>query len=158
MTLKNFFTLLGLIVMCQLAGLIGTLATKDAIPNWYAGLIKPVLNPPSWLFGPVWTLLYTLMGIALYLVIRKHWYRKEVKVAVYVFAVQLFLNAFWSPVFFGAKETGIALVIISLMWVSIVATIIAFYKVRKSAAYLLVPYLLWVSFATYLNFAIWRLN
>ena len=158
MTLKHFFQLIGCIVLCQVAGLIGTIFTIDAIPTWYAGLIKPALNPPSWIFGPVWTILYTLMGIALYLVLQKHWYRKEVKVAVYIFSVQLLLNALWSPVFFGAQKLGLALVIIALMWVSIVATIIAFYKVRKRAAYLLIPYLAWVSFATYLNFALWRLN
>lgn len=158
MTLKNFFKLIGCIALCQVAGLIGTIFTFDAIPTWYATLTKPMLNPPSWIFGPVWTTLYTLMGIALFLVIQKHWYRKEVKVAVYVFAVQLFLNALWSPVFFGAKETGIALVIIALMWISIIANIYVFYKVRKAVGYLLIPYLLWVSFAMYLNFEIWRLN
>lgn len=158
MTLKHFFQLIGCIALCQVAGLIGTIFTIDAIPTWYAGLIKPALNPPSWIFGPVWTILYTLMGIAIYLVLQKHWYRKEVKLAVYIFSVQLLLNALWSPVFFGAQKLGLALVIIALMWVSIVATIIAFYKVRKGAAYLLIPYLAWVSFATYLNFALWRLN
>lgn len=158
MTLKNFFKLLGLIAVCQAAGIIGAIFTRDAIRTWYVLLEKPALNPPSWIFGPVWTTLYTLMGIAVFLVIQKHWYRKEVKVAVSIFAVQLFLNALWSPVFFGAQETGIAFIIIVLMWISIIATMYAFSKVRKASVYLMVPYLMWVSFAAYLNFEIWRLN
>ncbi|MES2985628.1 MAG: TspO/MBR family protein [Patescibacteria group bacterium] len=158
MTLKNFFILVGCIALCQSAGLIGTVFTIDAIPTWYANLNKPALNPPSWIFGPVWIMLYTLMGIALYQVIQKHWYRKEVKIAISIFSVQLLLNAVWSPVFFGAQRVGIALGVISLMWVSIVATIFAFKKVKNTAAYLLIPYILWVSFALYLNFQIWKLN
>lgn len=80
-----------------------TIFTIDAIPTWYAGLVKSALNPPSWIFGPVWVVQYTLMGIALFLVIQKHWYRKEVKVAVWIFSIQLFLNTVWSPVFFEHK-------------------------------------------------------
>lgn len=151
MKAKNFFKLLGAIILCQLAGIIGTVFTMDAIPTWYAGLIKPVLNPPSWVFGPVWTILYTLMGISLYLV-----WQKKGKTGI--FFVQLVLNALWSIVFFGLKDISLALVVICMMWISIVSTIVVFYKISRPAAYLLLPYIAWVSFALYLNLAIWRLN
>lgn len=157
MTLKNFFQCLGAIILCQAAGLIGTIFTMDAIPTWYANIVRPALNPPSWIFGPVWTLLYTLMGIALYIV----WKKRDAigrKKALTVFGIQLVLNAIWSIIFFGLKETGWAFVDISLMWIFILYTIVVFYKISRPAAYLLLPYIVWVSFAAYLNFAIWRLN
>jgi len=156
MKLKNFFKLMVALVVCQLAGVAGTVFSIPQIPTWYAALHKPALNPPAWVFGPVWAGLYLLMGVALYLVWESH--SKDKKRALWLFAVQLVLNAIWSPVFFGAHSIGSALAIIVLMWAAIVMTILIFKKISKPAAALLVPYILWVSFATYLNFALWWLN
>lgn len=143
-------------MVCQLAGVVGAVFTVSQVQIWYPTLIKPPLNPPAWLFGPVWAGLYLLMGIALYLVWESH--SKDKSRALWLFAVQLALNAIWSPVFFGAHSIGSALAIIVLMWSAIVMTILIFKKISKPAAALLVPYILWVSFATYLNFALWWLN
>ncbi|OGG92460.1 TspO protein [Candidatus Kuenenbacteria bacterium RIFCSPLOWO2_12_FULL_42_13] len=158
MKLNNFFKLVIAIGVSELAGIIGSVFTISAIPNWYAGLVKPALNPPAWVFGPAWTTLYTLMGIAAFLVWRMGWERKEVKMALEVFGIQLFLNAIWSIIFFGLQNPGWALVDIILLWLAIVWTMVVFYKISRPAAYLLVPYLLWVSFASYLNYSIWMLN
>lgn len=138
------------------AGVLGSLFTASAIPAWYDGLVKPALNPPSWVFGPVWILLYICMGISLWLVWKSD--SPEKKRAIGLFAAQLILNAVWSPVFFGARAIGDALAIIVLLWAAIVLTILVFKKISKPAAWLLAPYLLWVSFALYLNYAIWILN
>ncbi|MBI2644242.1 MAG: tryptophan-rich sensory protein [Candidatus Wildermuthbacteria bacterium] len=146
------------VALSEFAGIIGSLFTVNAIPTWYAALEKPALNPPGWVFGPAWTTLYALMGIAAFLIWRMGWERKEVKMALGVFGIQLFLNAIWSIIFFGFQSPGWALVEIVSLWLAIVWTIIVFYKISKPAAYLLVPYILWVSFAAYLNYAIWILN
>ena len=146
------------IAVSELAGIIGSIFTVSAIPNWYSTLVKPALNPPSWVFGPVWTTLYALMGIAAWLVWKSGWERKEIKVALGVFGIQLFLNAIWSIIFFGLQSPGWALVDIVVLWFAIVWTMFVFYKISKPAAYLLVPYILWVSFASYLNYSIWMLN
>lgn len=158
MKVNNFFKLVIAIVVSELAGIIGSVFTVSAIPNWYSTLVKPELNPPSWVFGPVWTTLYALMGIAAFLVWKNGWERKDVKMALGVFGIQLFLNAIWSIIFFGLHSPAWALVDIVLLWFTIVWTMVVFYKISKPAMYLLVPYLLWVSFATYLNYAIWTLN
>lgn len=146
------------ILLCLAVGFLGSLFTISAVPIWYAGLRKPPFSPPSWLFAPVWTILYILMGVALSLVWSRGVRRKDVKNAIYIFGIQLFLNAVWSPVFFGYKNILLALVIIVVMWIFILKTIIAFAKVDKVASYLLYPYILWVSFATILNFSVWILN
>ncbi len=158
MKLNNTFKLIIAIGVSELAGIIGSVFTISAIPNWYAGLVKPALNPPAWVFGPAWTTLYALMGIAAFLIWRMGWERKEVKMALGVFGTQLFLNAIWSIIFFGLQNPGWALVDIVLLWLAIVWTMVVFYKISRPAAYLLVPYLLWVSFASYLNYSIWMLN
>jgi len=165
MRLNNFFKLVIAVVVSELAGIIGSVFTTPSIAGWYAGIVKPALNPPSWVFGPVWTILYALMGISLFLVWKQHsnilqnvgmlrWW----KIGIVVFFIQLFLNAAWSPVFFGAHLVGDALAIIVLLWAAIVLTILIFKKISSPAAWLLVPYILWVSFAMYLNYAIWSLN
>ena len=158
MRINNFFKLVIAVGVSELAGIVGSVFTVSAIPNWYAGLTKPALNPPSWVFGPVWTALYALMGIAVFLVWRNGWEKKEVKLALGVFGIQLFLNAIWSIIFFGLHSPGWALVDIAALWLAIVWTMFVFYKISKPAAYLLIPYLLWVSFASYLNYSIWILN
>jgi len=146
------------IVICQLAGAIGSVFTFSSIPTWYASLQKPAFSPPNWLFGPAWLTLYTLMGVSLYLVWQKGLKNKKVKHAVTVFAIQLVLNALWSIIFFGLRLPFIAFIEILLLWVAIAYTILSFYRISRNAAYLLVPYILWVSFAAILNYSIWILN
>jgi translocator protein len=154
--MKDFFKLVVAIVLCQLAGIIGSVFTISSISSWYAELSKPFFSPPNWVFFPVWISLYLLMGISLYLVWKKGW--KENKKALSFFGIQLFLNALWSPIFFGLKNPLLAFIEIIFLWLAILLTIIHFYKVSKPAAYLLIPYILWVSFAALLNFFIFLLN
>jgi len=150
--------ILGFVLVCELVGIAGSYFTISSIPNWYVTLAKPVFNPPNWLFGPVWTILYALMGYSAYLINEKRLKKKGVKEALRIFVIQLFLNGVWTPVFFGAKELFVALIVIAVLWIYILKTILKFYKIEKLASYLLIPYLLWVSFATLLNFSIWYLN
>jgi len=158
MSFKKFGQLIIAIGACEFVGVVGSLFTFNAISGWYSTLQKPTLNPPSWVFAPVWTMLYAFMGISAFLIYQKGWKRKEVKRALGVFGIQLFLNAIWSIIFFGLHRPGFALMDIVLLWIAILITIIAFAKIFKPAAWLLLPYLVWVSFATYLNFAIFYLN
>lgn len=158
MTLNNTFKLVIAVVVSELAGIIGSVFTTPSITGWYAGIIKPTIIPPAWLFGPVWTTLFALMGIAAFLVWKKGSKRMDVRIALIIFAGQLILNTLWSIIFFGLHNPGGALVEIVFLWLAILITIIAFAKISKPAAWLLVPYILWVSFASYLNFLIWILN
>lgn len=158
MQIKKQKLLILSIFLSQLAGFIGAFATSPAIPSWYAQLTKPIFNPPSWIFGPVWTTLYTLMGIALYLIWSKGYRNKKIKEAVQLFLIHLVFNSLWSIVFFGLKNLGMAFVIIIVLWTMIACLIQKFWKIDKRASYLLFPYLAWVSFASLLNFAIWLLN
>ena len=146
------------ILVSEAAGFIGALFTTPNIPVWYAQLNKPELAPPNWVFGPVWVTLFALMGIAAYLVWRRGLRAPNVKTALGIFIGQLVLNTFWSILFFGMQNPGAAFAEIIMLWIAIAATIIAFYKISKPAAYLLLPYIGWVTFASYLNFMIWRLN
>jgi len=156
--MKDYLKLITAIVVCELAGIIGAVFTSSAISSWYSTLAKPALNPPSWIFGPVWTILYALMGVAVFLIWKKGIHHKHIRKAVGVFALQLTLNTLWSIVFFGLESPGWAFVNIVLMWLTIVWTMILFYKISKPAMWLLAPYILWVSFAAYLNYSIWILN
>jgi len=158
MDIKNTAKLILSVLVCQAAGLIGSFFTAPAIATWYADLIKPEFNPPSWLFAPVWIILYTLMGVSLYLILKEDLSDKKIRFAVYVFAFQLTLNAAWSFLFFGLKNPFLAFLEILILWVAIIVTIRKFYAVSKNAGILLLPYLLWVSFAAILNFSIWILN
>jgi translocator protein len=144
--------------VCLLAGVIGSFFTMDAIPTWYAALTKPSFNPPNWVFGPVWTTLYILMGISLYLVWISKKKTDERRQGIIFFFVQLGLNTLWSILFFGLQSPFFAFIEIVILWFMILLTMISFYKVRKIAAYLLVPYILWVSFASILNLSIYFLN
>lgn len=146
------------LLFCQSAGLLGSIFTFSAIPTWYALLNKPSFSPPNFVFGPVWLILYTLMGISLFLIWQKGLGRRDVKSAIIVFLFQLFLNSLWSIIFFGFKGIPGALLIIGLLWLMILLTIIKFYSLDRRAAYLLLPYLAWVGFAAILNFSIWSLN
>jgi len=154
---KNAIMLVFSIGVCFLAAVIGSLFTFSSIPTWYATLNKPFFTPPGWLFGPAWTLLYILMGISLYLVIKDGFTKKSSNAVTY-FWVQLMLNALWSVIFFGLKSPLFALVEIILLWTAIFMTIKKFYPISKTAAWLLIPYICWVSFAAVLNFAIFLLN
>jgi translocator protein len=146
------------IVISELAGVLGALFTTPSIPGWYAGLVKPSFNPPNGVFAPVWTALYALMGLAVWLVYAKGAKKPEVKKALAVFAVQLVLNVLWSIVFFGAHAIFAAVVVIVLLWAAILWTILLFRGISRPAAYLLVPYILWVSFASVLTVSIYLLN
>lgn len=146
------------ILICQGAGITGSLFTSPAIKGWYAWLEKPSFNPPNWIFAPVWTLLFLLMGISLYLVWEKGLESKKAKTALSIFTVQLILNILWSFFFFGLQSPLLGFIEIVLLWFAILATILSFYRISSKAALLLVPYILWVSFATLLNFSIWQLN
>lgn len=145
------------VVVCELAGIVPSLLTADEVATWYPTLAKPAFTPPDWVFGPVWTALYLLMGVALYLVWRSERGRER-RVALAVFAVQLALNAAWTLVFFGAQAVLGGLAVILALLAALLATTAAFARVDRRAAALLVPYLLWVGFATALNYEIWRLN
>jgi translocator protein len=152
----NYFKLISSIVICQFAGILGSFFTVSSISTWYVTLNKPFFNPPNWIFGPVWITLYLLMGISLYLI----WHNNtnDSKPAWVVFFIQLGLNALWSLLFFGLKSPLLAFIEITFLWLFIVLTILFFYPHSKTASYLLIPYLLWVSFASVLNFSIFYLN
>lgn len=156
--MKNSLKLLLSIAVCELSGIIGATFTISAIPNWYANLNKPFFSPPNWLFGPVWTILYLLMGVSFYLIWTQSPKRKGVLLAIKTFIFQLFLNFIWTPVFFGLRSPELGLIVIVAMWFAILAAIAKFHHLSKTAAYLLIPYLLWVSFATLLNGSIALLN
>ncbi len=161
--MSKWLALLAFIVVCQLAGIVGSVFTYPAIGSWYAALEKPWFTPPSWLFAPVWATLYTLMGIALYLVYRKGFVKgrfsfSKVKAPVVIFAAQLALNTLWSILFFGLRSPLYGLLGIIPMWIAIAATIASFYRVYRPAGLILLPYIAWVSIATALNYYIWILN
>lgn len=156
--MPNFLRLILAIIICQLAGIIGAFFTTPSIPTWYASLTKPAFNPPNYVFGPVWTILYLLMGISLYFILQDSKKSREKKKGLIFFFLQLVLNSFWSIVFFGSQSILGGLIIILILWFLIFQTIIHFAKINKTSAYLLYPYLLWVSFATILNLSIYFLN
>jgi translocator protein len=151
---KNIVKLIISITIPLLAGFVGSYFTMPAIAGWYSGLIKPELNPPNWIFAPVWTTLYILMGISLFLIWREGKHYLEMS----VFGAQILLNTTWSIFFFGIQRLDVALMNIVLLWIMIILTMILFSRISKIAMYLLVPYILWVSFAGYLNLTIWILN
>ena len=156
MDLKDIGKLIIFIAICQMAGIVGSVFTFGAIPGWYATLVKPEISPPNWVFGPVWTSLYTLMGIAAYLAYQKS--GELAHPAIIAFGGQLVLNTLWSIVFFGLQSPGLAFAVILTLLLAIVLTINLFWGLSKRAAALMVPYLLWVAFASLLNYRIWVLN
>lgn len=150
--------LLVAVAVCEGVGIVSAFFTTRAIPTWYATLTKPSFNPPSWVFGPVWTVLYALMGVAAFLVWREGLSSPGARAALTLFALQLALNFAWSWLFFGIQQPGWALVEIVALWIAIAGTIVAFFPISRAAGWLMTPYLVWVSFAAGLNFALWRLN
>jgi tryptophan-rich sensory protein len=154
----EIFRLAASIIVCQLAGVLGSFFTRPAIAGWYAALRKPSLTPPDWVFAPVWIALYTSMGVAVYWVWSKGWKEKQVRQALILFGVQLILNALWSWVFFGLRSPLAGFIEIFVLAVVIIFTIDNFFKVSKPAGALLIPYFLWVAFASGLNLTIWWWN
>ena len=145
------------VLICFAAAGVGSLVTTPQIPTWYAGLQKPEWTPPDWLFGPVWSVLYLMMAVAAWLIWRQN-DPSTTRIPLSLFGVQLVLNSLWSVLFFGRQNPGMAAFEIIFLWVAILATLIAFWRRSRWAGALLVPYLLWVSFAAVLNCEIWRLN
>ena len=158
MRYKSFFQLVFFVIVCECAGIIGSFFTIPSISTWYVPLHKPPVNPPNWIFGPVWTILFALMGIAACIVWQKKSDEKRKRKALSVFCAQLALNVLWSVLFFGLHRSGIAFVDIMFLWLGILWLIILFWRISRPASYLLMPYIAWVSFAGYLNFMIWKLN
>ncbi len=181
MNLKEFTKFVAAMLISEAAGVIGSIYSIPAITTWYVGLAKAPLGPPNYVFGPVWITLYALIGIALYLVWRNSWHVKnhiiegdrrawnsmskrfwtgdlQKQNIMALFAIQWILNVAWSVIFFGLHQPGWAFFEIIALWVSIIYLMINFYRVSKSAAWILVPYLAWVSFAAYLNCFTWIKN
>lgn len=156
--LKQWLMLGVFVLLAEGAGIVGSLFTAPAIKGWYAQLVRPDIAPPNWIFAPVWTMLFLLMGTAAFLVWQKGMARADVRVALRLFLFQLGLNVLWSAIFFGLRSPGGALIEIACLWFMIAATIAAFARVSNVAAFLLAPYLAWVTFAAYLNYLIWMLN
>jgi tryptophan-rich sensory protein len=153
----DILKLVASVILCQIAGFLGSLFTTPAIPTWYATLKKPFFTPPNWIFSPVWISLFILMGISLFFVWRRQGH-PQFKKALIFFFVQLILNVLWSLAFFGLRLPLLGFIDIILLWIAILLTILHFLKVSKFAGVLLIPYLLWVGFATLLNLSLWILN
>ena len=158
MLMKKAIKLVIAVLVCQAAGILGSVFTAPAIQGWYAGIQKPGFTPPNWVFAPVWTTLFLLMGLALYLIWDKGLDTKESRIALLVFGVQLSLNVLWSLLFFGLQSPFLAFVEIIFLWAAILLSIILFYRISRKAGMLLVPYILWVTLAAFLNYSVWLLN
>lgn len=150
--------LIASLLLCQLAGVIGSFFTRPSVPTWYAGLIKPSFTPPNGVFAPVWITLFLMMGVSLFLVWRRGVSDPGVKKALALFLAQLVLNVSWSVAFFGLHSIPAGLVIIILLWAVIASTMVSFIRITRAAGILLAPYLFWVSFAAVLNLALYNLN
>lgn len=152
--MRRWLELASWLLLCFAAASMGAVFMPG---EWYAALKKPSWNPPGWIFGPVWTALYTMMAVAAWLVWQRGGFAAQRRPLGF-FLAQLALNALWTPLFFGLHQPGIAFAEIVLLWLAIAGTLVAFHPVSGVAALLLAPYLAWVSFAAVLNFALWRLN
>ncbi|MCP1662105.1 MAG: tryptophan-rich sensory protein [Methanocalculus sp. MSAO_Arc1] len=157
-SLRDVALLIGTVLLSLSAGAIGSFATAANVAGWYQTITRPWFTPPDWVFGPAWTTLYILMGISIFLILKVGWERRDVRVATGIFALQLFVNAIWSFLFFGIPSPLLGLICIVILWFLILWMIIAFYRIRPVAAYLNIPYIAWVSFATLLNASIYLLN
>jgi len=156
--MSNFLKLIIAICIPLAVGFTSGFFTISGVGSWYQTIQKPSWNPPNWIFGPVWTTLYILMGVSLFLIWKSQENKDARQTAVILFSIQLILNFFWSFIFFNQHQVGLALIEIIAMWIAILFTIFAFAKINNTAAWLLVPYISWVSFATILNYTIWKLN
>jgi len=157
-TLSLLATALGAILLCEAVGLLAGWAVQNSVVTWYPTLAKPSFTPPNWVFAPVWTVLYALMGLAAFLVWRCGPDRPRVRMALTAFGLQLAANAGWSFAFFGARSPTLGLIVILLLWGLLVWTIDRFFRIRAVAGWLLIPYLLWLTYAVALNVAIWGMN
>lgn len=157
-TLRDLLALVIALVAPLAVGGLSSIATVSSIPTWYRGLNRPSWSPPDWAFAPAWTVLYILMGMAAWLVWRTGWEKGAVRAALAVFAGQLALNGLWSILFFGLQSPGAGLIEIIILWCAILLTTVLFFGLDRLAGLLFVPYVLWVTFASGLNFAIWSLN
>lgn len=155
--MKQTIGLIILLALCFAAAALGSAATYPRIDDWYAALAKPSWTPPNWVFGPVWTVLYIAMALAAWLVWRQRGWAGA-RLPLLLFGVQLGLNVAWSWLFFGLRSPGLGFADIILLWIAIAATLVAFWRRSRIAGLLFVPYLAWVTFATALNFSIWRMN
>jgi len=176
MNKNNLIKIFTSIIICELAGVVGSIFTMPSIKGWYVTLNKPGFNPPNWIFGPVWTTLFVLMGISFYLVWSKGFVAKQHSKAlkawnpwsqklwtgswqkinvISIFSLQLILNILWSVIFFGLHQPGIAFFELLMLWFAVLYTIINFYRISKPASHLLIPYILWITFAGFLNYSIW---
>ncbi len=155
---KNIAKLLVSLIICQCAGLIGSIFTTPAIPTWYATLEKPPFTPPSWLFVPAWLTLYLLMGISAFIIWLQGIDKHQVRMSLIIFLTQLALNVLWSVVFFGLKSPLYGAIVIIALWITILFTILSFLKLLKVASWLLLPYIGWVTFAATSNISILILN
>ena len=156
--MKNYLKFIASVLGVELIGILGSFFTSGSIPTWFSSLTKPSFNPPSWIFGPVWTILYAMIGVSLYLILTSKAKTSLKTKAYWIFGIQLFFNFIWSIVFFGMHQILGAFAVIALLWIFIILNILAFYKISNPAGYLLIPYWIWVSFASILNFSIWWLN
>ena len=154
----NWYKLTIAVLICEGVGIVGSVFTAQSVTSWYQTLNKPIFTPPNWIFAPVWTTLYFLMGIAAYLVWKHSWKNRSVRIALFYFGIQLLLNSLWSFFFFGLKSPFLGLIDIGLLILFLVITIIKFYSISKTAGYLLLPYLAWVLYASALNLSIVFLN
>jgi len=157
-TIRSVPKLVAAVLSCIIIGSLGSLVTTTGPGSWYESLEKPFFTPPGWVFAPVWVTLFTLMGISLYLVWEPGIGRREVTAALLVFGVQFIFNILWSFLFFGLRSPFLGFIDIAILWVMIAVTIASFYRVRKGAAYLLIPYFCWVSIAMALNYGVCVLN
>jgi tryptophan-rich sensory protein len=146
------------VILCEIAGALGSIAVLRSVTTWYVLLNKPGFAPPNWVFGPVWLILYALIGLSAYMVWEKGKRKRYTRPTLNMFSEQLALNGIWPILFFGMRSTLYGLIDIILLWFAIIVTMVKFYKISKKAAALFFPYLLWVTFAMVLNFYIWRLN
>ncbi|MBS1552936.1 MAG: tryptophan-rich sensory protein [Bacteroidetes bacterium] len=156
--MSNLLKLILSIVICLLAGVIGSFITSESLSVWYAALNKPSFNPPGSVFAPVWTILYIMMGISMFLIWREGLKNKDVKKAFIFLIIQLILNVLWTAVFFGAHSVSGGLAVIVLLWITVLYCIISFRKISRTASALLIPYLAWLTYATLLNYYILILN
>ncbi len=155
---NDLFRLILSIIICQMAGIIGSILTAESIADWYPTLIKPSFTPPGSTIGLIWIILFTLMGISLFLVWKEVPGNPAARTALYFFAAQLIVNVLWNVAFFTLRSPASGLLVIAVLWVLIFITIVKFWPINKTAALLLVPYIVWVSIAAYLNYSLWRLN
>ncbi|MBF0388094.1 MAG: tryptophan-rich sensory protein [Candidatus Omnitrophica bacterium] len=158
MSRPHWLKLIAALILPQAAGAIGGFFSATNVPTWYPTLLKPSFTPPGWIFGPVWGMLYLMMGVAFFFVLISEQSKDKVRFAAGLFCVHLLLNTLWSILFFGMRNPFLAFIDIIVLWLMITALFFIFWRIRRLAGALMIPYWLWVSFAGVLNYSIWRMN